>query len=386
MSEIKRKLATIQTIDTVKAIPGADRIKVITFKSNGWKCVTNIETNPQPGDRRIYFEVDSVLPSDEKVFAFMEPYHYRVKTIRLKNQVSQGLALPLDDIFQSPEISKKFNEAAFRGDFGDPRSFTTVPARTDSEFQGSSWYLNPKNLPDGTDLTDALGVIKYELPETSIIGGDTKGSFPGFIEKTDEERAQNFSNIEEILSAHEWDVSVKMDGTSGTFFLMNGEFGVCSRNQELKDSEGNVFWKMARKYNIENRMKVFSAGMSNLNFAIQGEVAGPGIQSNRAKLTEVQLFVFTIQNIDRGIRVDNGGIQGILDQMNRLGENFDDLKMVPTLTEVPPLKTLEDVAKLAEGNNLINESTREGIVLRAKNNAHISMKFINPSYLIQHSL
>lgn len=346
--EIKRKLATIQTIDTVNDIPGADRIKMITFKSSGWKCVTGIDSNPQPGDKRIYFEVDSVLPKLD-IFKFMEPYNYRVKTIKLKGQVSQGLTLPLDECLTA------FNIA--------------TPVGTD----------------DGADLTDLLGIVKYEIPETTQIGGDTKGPFPGFIEKTDEERAQNLENIEEILSKHEFNVTIKVDGSSGTFYLYNGEFGVCSRNQELKDTEGNIFWKMARKYDIENRMKIFSTSVSNMNFVIQGEVVGPGIQNNRLGLTENRLLVFTIQNIDKAKRASNNEIQALLDEMNRFGECAK-FETVPSINSVPPLKTLADVATLAEGTNLINDKPREGIVLRAKDDPSISFKFINPKYLIKYDL
>lgn len=344
MADIKRKLATVRTIKTVEPIPGADSIVKITFESMGWVCVTNKDTNPQPGDKRVYFEVDSVLPA-LPIFDFMEPYKYRVKTIKLRGQVSQGLSIPLDECLQAFNI--------------------TTPVGTE----------------EGADLTDLLKIVKYEIPESAQIGGDTKGPFPGFIEKTDEERAQNLENIEQLLAEHEFDITIKCDGSSGTFYLFNGEFGVCSRNQELKDTEDNVFWKMARKYNIEARLRALRG-----NYALQGEVAGPGIQSNRLGIPEVKLFVFTVQDLDTAKRLSNEEIEATLLRMNMWIPEGDKLHMVPILGDVPPLKTLADVAALSEGTNLITDKPREGIVLRAKDDPSISFKFINPKYLLKYDL
>lgn len=342
--DIKRKLATVRTIKSVEPIEGADSIVKLTFESMGWVCVTNKDTNPQPGDKRVYFEVDSVLPK-LPIFDFMEPYNYRVKTIKLRGQVSQGLTIPLDECL-----------AAFN---------ITTPVGTE----------------EGADLTDLLGVVKYEIPADAQVSGDTKGPFPGFIEKTDELRAEEFDNLEQLLAEHEYDVTVKMDGSSGTFFIYNGEFGVCSRNQELKDTENNAFWKMARKYNIEARLRAMGG-----NFALQGEVAGPGIQKNRAGLKELELFVFTIQNIDTAIRFSNTAIENALTFMNEQVPTAEKLRMVPVLDTVPPLKTLADVKALSEGTSIVTDKTREGIVLRAKDNPSISMKYINPRYLLKHDL
>ena len=352
--DIKRKLATIRTIKSVEPIENADSIVKLTFESMGWVCVTNKDTNPAPGDKRVYFEVDSILPEHE-IFKFMEPYHYRVKTIKLRGQVSQGLSLPLADVMIAYNLP-----------------------------------IGIAEVEDGTDLTDVLGVVKYEGPVDVQISGDTKGPFPGFIEKTDEERAQNLGNntIEKLLAEHEFDVTIKCDGSSGTFYLYNGEFGVCSRNQELKNTEGNVFWKMARKYSVEERLRAACGPDTAENLAIQGEVVGPGIQNNRLGLTENKLLVFTIQNLDLAKRLSNDQIKTILARVNVLFSQPEgaDLEMVPVISPVPELKTLADVAALAEGTNLINDKPREGIVLRAKDDPSISFKFINPKYLLKYDL
>lgn len=349
--DIKRKLATIQTIKTVEPIPNADSIVKITFESNGWVCVTNKDTNPIPGDRRIYFEIDSILP-EIPIFEFMRPYKFKVKTISLRKQISQGLSIPLKEI--------------------EPYLPT---------LQGVDLYT----LPDKFDLTDILGVVKYELPPDVQLSGDTKGSFPGFIVKTDEERATNIDNLTDLLASHEWDVTIKMDGSSETIYLRDGEFGVCSRNQELKETEGNTFWKLARKYKIEERLRALNV-ITSINYALQGEAAGPGIQGNRIGLKDLELFVFTIQNIDKYSRLSNTEIEETLNQLNSFFPEAPSLRMVPKIKDVPSLKTLDDVALLSEGSYLVTDRIREGIVLRAKDDPSISFKFINPKYLLKHDL
>jgi len=240
--------------------------------------------------------------------------------------------------------------------------------------------MNLVEITEGTDFTDLLKIVKYEPPEVGVsTGGETKGYFPGFIQKTDEERVENFNNIESLLAAHEWDVTVKCDGTSGTFYF-NGEFGACSRNLELKDTEENIFWKMARKYDLEQRLKTYGK-----HYAIQGEVVGPGIQSNRLGITEVRLLVFTIQDIDTFRRLTTSEMLSVIADLNAIG-NGTAIEIVPILKNVPELKTFSDVATLSEGNCILTERTREGIVLRAKDDASVSMKFINPKYLLKHDL
>jgi len=350
--DIKRKLATIRTIKTVEPIEGADNIVKLTFESMGWVCVTRRDTNPKPGDKRVYFEVDSVLPK-LPIFEFMEPYNYRVKTAKFRGQVSQGLSIPLEEIMNAfPNVKD-------------------VLQRED-------------NLPEGMDLTDILGIVKYEIPETVQISGEVKGPFPGFIEKTDEERAANFPNLNELLATVDLIARTKIDGTSSTFYLYNGEFGVCSRNQELKDTKSNIYWKIARRYNIEERLR--SVGQ---NLAIQGEIAGPDIQNNRAKLSEVQLFVFTIQALDEARRLTDDELDRML---NRLNEYTDGPKLqrcpLVGIIKAGTLKTIEDLAKYSDGPTCIPgapETAREGVVLRSID-GKISMKQVSARYLLKHDL
>ena len=93
---MERNLATIQLISALDPITGADKIEKATIL--GWECVVK-KGDFAVGDKCIFIEIDSVLPAIP-YWDFMAPRRYRVKTIRLRKQVSQGLAVPLKDLLE----------------------------------------------------------------------------------------------------------------------------------------------------------------------------------------------------------------------------------------------------------------------------------------------
>ena len=89
----ERKLAYITVIDEIKPIPNADKIELA--RVGGWQVVVSKEDNYKVGDKVIYIEIDSRVPSDKECFAFLQDRKYKVKSIKLRGQVSQGLIMPL---------------------------------------------------------------------------------------------------------------------------------------------------------------------------------------------------------------------------------------------------------------------------------------------------
>ena len=222
MNVMERKLATIRKISNLSPIEGADKIEVATI--DGWKVVVAKDVNHKVGDWVVYCEIDSFLPIKEE-FEFLRKSSYkkmgdqegfRLKTIKLRGQVSQGLILPMS-VF---------------GDFG--------------------WTVY-----EGLDVTERLGIVKYEPPIPAELAGKVKGLFPSFLRKTDEERVQNLTSEYEELKKQKFYVAEKLEGSSATFYYKDGEFGVCCRNLELLESEGNTFWKVARELDLENKMRNF---------------------------------------------------------------------------------------------------------------------------------
>ena len=136
-------------------------------------------------------------------------------------------------------------------------------------------------IEEGVDVTDLLGIVKYEPPIPAELSGKVKGNFPSFLRKTDEERVQNLTKEYEqyIQSDQKFYITEKLDGSSATFYFKDGVFGVCSRNLELLETAENTFWKVARELDLENKMKKFG-----INMSLQGELIGEGIQGNPYKI------------------------------------------------------------------------------------------------------
>jgi RNA ligase (TIGR02306 family) len=270
-----RKLVTIQKIADISPIENADMIELATVL--GWQVVVK-KGEFKVGDYCVWHEIDSFLPIHPR-YEFLRKGCYknvkglgegfRLKTIRLRGQISQGLALPLSayDIYQESDRTWKFTR--------------------DGGFQS---YIHPE-LEE--DLSEIFGVIKYEPPVPASMSGNARGNFPSFIPKTDQNRIQNLLNSRfsaEIIG-QEFEVSIKLDGTSMTVYNHEAYSGVCSRNWDLKldDNEGNLYVSISQE-----------TGLLNLvpdGFAVQGEVYGLGIQGNRDKLDHVAFYIFDVYNI-----------------------------------------------------------------------------------------
>ncbi len=342
---MERKLATIRKITNITPIEGADKIELVTV--GGWKVVAAKDVNHKIGDLVVYCEIDSFLPIKEE-FEFLRKSSYkkmsdgtegfRLKTIKLRGQVSQGLILPIKEL---------------------------------SIFQ----FASSSNLSEGDDVTDILGITKYEPPIPAELAGKVKGGFPHFIPKTDEERVQNLSKEYDewkLQSKHKFYVTEKLDGSSATYYIKDGVFGVCSRNLELLETEGNTFWKVARELDLENKMKSL-----NMNISLQGELIGEGIQGNPYKIKGQTVRFFTGFDIDKFKRISFTQLVVMLMELN--------LQYVPVLNDefgfVLP-DTIEGMLEYAEGKSQLNENTeREGVVVRSMDGT-ISFKAISNKFLL----
>ena len=338
-----RKLASIQRVLSVDPIPDADAIEVASIL--GWKCVVK-KGEFSVGDPCVYIEVDSLLPDIEQ-FEFMKPRGMRVRTVRLRGQVSQGLALPVYPLM--------------------------------SGFDGL--------LPEGTDVSDMLGIVKYEAPVPAQLSGVAKGSFPGFLQKTDEDRIQSFPDILTKYSDTRCRMTEKLDGSSATYYLRDGEFGVCSRNLELERNSDNTFWRVAIENDIEQKLR--SLGK---NIAIQGELIGEGVQGNKYKIKGHRVYFFNVFDIDAGKPLDVIPADDLIDKMG--------LVSVPWLGDIERLgsHTVDTLIKKSDRPSVLGGlGVAEGIVIRSYGNVsetfvtgktvdrgRLSFKVINPEFLIKH--
>lgn len=336
----ERKLATIRKIAAIEPIEGADAIEVAVV--DGWKVVVK-KGEFQVDSLAVYLEIDSWVPTELAPFLSKgkEPREFegvkgeRLRTVKLRGQLSQGLLLPISNCIEIAGCTSAIQE--------------------------------------GDDWTEHLGILKWERPMNAQLAGMARGNFPALVPKTDQERIQNLTRSFEQYQLDSWSITEKLDGSSCTFYLDDEDvFHVCSRNLDLKEDEANSFWKVARKFQIEDIMRRnFMKGM-----AIQGEMIGEGIQGNQYK-TQLDFYVYDMYNTHTG--------QYILPVQLKAACERIGLKHVPILCEATEIKeqTIDSILTFAEGKSVLNGSEREGVVFKSNTVHDRSFKAINNKWLLK---
>jgi len=368
-----RQLAYIETIKDLKPIFDADKIEVATIL--GWEVVVK-RGEFKVGDTCVYVEIDSIFP-ELPPFEFLRSRKFRVRTICLKKQVSQGIAFPLSVINQ---VDPSFDASKAR--VGD--DLTEILKIT---------KYDPESLlddPEPEQIKKSWLERKYSFYKWKLFGIKPikKGSFPNDVPKTDETRVQKMGPALEEKVGHPVYITEKCEGTSATFvyrktgnwlarlFGQDEVFQVCSRNRIVYNSQkdGKCFHHLmtvAETHNIREKMKKLDR-----NIAIQGECIGPKIQGNIYKVPELELRVFLMFDIDKQEYLSFDEMLGVCQQLL--------LPMVPTVDEnAVVVNDIKYYVELSKGKSMINEKIdREGIVIRSLTE-NFSFKSINPDYLLK---
>lgn len=229
---------------------------------------------------------------------------------------------------------------------------------------------------EGIDVSNLLNIIKYDPPIPAELAGKVKGFFPSFIPKTDEERVQNLTDKYERFKENTFYVTEKLDGSSATFYINNGVFGVCSRNLELTETEDNTFWRVAREMNLEEKMKSVGWFMLGFNFSLQGELIGEGIQGNPYKIKGHTVRFFNLFDID--LQVYHS-----LANFEKLVKEEMGLETVPVIDRHFKLpNSVEELLGYADDKSVLNpDFDREGVVIRSLDRK-ISFKVISNKFLL----
>lgn len=330
---MERKLVSIQVVESLAPIEGADQIE--QARVMGWTVVVK-KGEFSPGDPCVFFEIDSVLPDGAPWAEFMRPRGFRVRTLKLRGVLSQGLALPVSILGGG------------------------VPAV-------------------GTDVRERLGVAKFEpvLPDAREVAG----AFPALVPKTDEIRLQSALGVLDEIRGRDFYVSTKLDGTSATFFRgPGGDFVACSRNWALAKGP-NPVWRVAERLGLAERLP---EGM-----ALQGEICGPGIQKNRLGLAGVEVFFFNAYDARAGRFLDHGDFVAFCDD---LGVRTVPVERVVRGEEAARFEhTLERWLEAARGLYSGTKNRKEGVVVRplvevpsaTLGGSRLSFKVINNDFLLR---
>ena len=344
-----RKLASIQKIYKIEPIEGADRIELVHVL--GWQCVAN-KGQFHPDDMCVYFEIDSFLPIKPE-FEFLRTSSYkknnlmgegfRLRTQKFRGQISQGLVLPVH-IF--PELT------------------------------GCSWNV-------GDDVTELLGIKKWEIEEKATTGGTIIGTLPYDIPHTDETRVQSNPDLIHAFSGLEYYISTKMDGSSHSIGIDENGFHVTGHNYEYRDDGKSAFYELIKKKNIREKAEKYFEENHLKVFTIQGELCAPGIQKNRLRLSKPEWYVFTI-------RIDGkrAGLVKMLEICRELGLETVPIEEIGTDLPVT-YPTVESLLERADGD-YPNGGKKEGIVIRPTEPVYcdligtdLSMKVVSNKYLLK---
>jgi RNA ligase (TIGR02306 family) len=314
-----------KVLDIIK-IPGAEKIEsldVVCGEGGRWRgCAQKGQF--KVNDPCAIFLQDALLPDDPlkwPEFEFMKKYKYRVRMCKFLGTPSEVLIMPINEMLYDV----------------------------------------------GTDVTDYFGVTKYSKQIPLNMRGERKGNFPSFIPKTDEPNFQSVTGLVEYMKGKLVYVSMKYDGTSCTMYKKDDVFGVCSRNMELKDTDSNLYWKMAKKYDVINKIPD--------NYAFQMEIIGPGIQKNPLGLQEQEIRIFNVFDITD---------QKYLDGLDAKGAVSDLPFVFVNTIQLFHFDSYEDIRSLGEVEYSTNKPG-EGVVIRTMKEGmyhgmRCSFKVINLNY------
>lgn len=329
-----RKLVSVRRIDDVQPIEGADRIEKVRI--GGWWCVVSKAINFKPGDFCCYFEIDSMIPLEDR-FSFLASIcaiaetkvngiiykGYRLRTKTFKGVTSQGLVLPVNCV--------------------------------------------DRTVYEGDDLTSLFGVVKYERILSEGMDKDIVGDFPGYMPKTEEERIQNLIEYLDKFRGLLFYGTEKLDDCSSTFSRYENEFDVYQKTVQLRRLSNNPYWDIAKKYKLSEKMPN--------NFAIQAEIIGPGID-NALGLAELDAFVFSVFDIQNAQYLS-------LEDMSKFSYEIG-MKTVPIIyPEIILNHTCDQLLAMASRKSALNpKKNAEGLVFRLKSTFEkVSFKVISNHYL-----
>lgn len=345
----------------------------------------------KPGDVVVYFPVDSLIP--DKVLEFLPPAIKvkltgkipRIKTVKLRGEISQGLAVKYETVPWDKFTNENFN----------PIDITK---------NGNAW-----------DVTGILGVTKYEPPvvhDATVDGLQLPPFAPYYdIEGCD----RNKSVVDMLIQPHSSEntlmVQEKIEGTNLALVLYSDNtVEVCQRSMTIypRDPEtgkriekpsidtipnfffANKYWDGARtgglfEFALWVRSFLYEKYCeSPSGITVRAELIGPSIQGNWYGIPKQTPYIFEIAL--NGCCVTNTLFREIM-QKNPTQCRFAPILHFGKLSEFLNGKTIADASN---GPSMLNpKKLREGIVIRWDHAFSIGQKQWNiikqrsPEYLLK---
>ena len=360
-----RKLARIVAIDSIQNHPDASRLALAYV--DGWQVVVDKDAF-HAGDYAIFYEIDSWVPKSvcPLLGDTSKPALYKgvegtlIRTIYLRKQVSQGYLQPIRSL---------------------PLSYVS----TDNAGQPPTWHFESGDYTVGDDLTELLGVLKWEPELDSSLVGVAKGKYPAIFPKTHQERIQNLGAQWEDWAYENLTFipTEKLEGQSMTAYLRNNEFGVASHTLDLEKSDKSIHWNVALDLDLESKLRFLlrriraDGKVFYEDAAFQGELIGPGIEGNIYGLKEHQFRLFSI------VMAKGAKVLG-LPEVIELGKTLN-IPTVPVISKTPVRArqtSQEDFIAYADGESCLKiGQMREGVVFYCLEKPGLSFKSVSTQYL-----
>jgi len=316
MSEFSVKVVRIEQLLNIE---GADVIELAKVNDCGYQFVVK-KGDFQIGDLAVYFPLDALIPQwilekmglwkDDKGLLSGSDGN-RVKTIKLRGQISQGL-LASQNVFDA-------------------------------------------KLVFDADLTQILGVEKYEPVPIFSKGANLRKLSPE-LSKYDIENAEKYPHVLDKLRLVV--ITEKLEGSNFSYLLRkDGSTALCSRNYVLTDYQDNHIWALALKSEgIHDKLQAVLDANHSEFVALQGEIVGTGIQGNIYHLNEHRVYAFDI--IADGQYIDALDFRSFCDTYS--------IRQVPHLHTgyLDEFLNGETLQGASNGNSLICPTLREGIVVK----------------------
>jgi hypothetical protein len=352
-------LASAQRIVKITPIEGADAIETATVL--GWEIVIK-KGEYQVGDLCCYIQIDTILP-EKPEYEFLRDRKFRVKTIKLRKQISQGLIVPLP--------AGEWKEGDDLTDVIGVKKYEKVdnnPTRYQKPRKHKTWYGR------------LLYNLKYNFLGKMfpfLLKGD-RSDFPkNLVPITDEERIQNIPKVLHTHAGKTFILSFKLDGSSITIihnkFLGRSKYRICSRRFELHDKNNDwhrVFANTNFKRHIQTLVKYYGTN----DIIVQGEAIGKFNGNHHGlKSDEIKLFNIFVN----GKRINQREFIEVC------RANY--IPHCPMYKEVVLNHTLPEILKMSEILDILNlQVEAEGLVWRCVED-NLSFKVINNKYLLKNN-
>lgn len=320
---MERKLVSIKKIDDIQPIENADLIECAMI--GGWNIVVRKEEKLKVNDLVVYAEIDTILPENNPNFTFLKGKP--IKTKKMRGVISQGVIFPLN-------------------------------------------CLPPAEYQENDDVTGVIGAIKYD-PSLENEMKNKNNPFPSFVPKTELERVQALKTELPNHKDDEFIIQEKLDGCSITIYYdeETGRKGICSRNYEIELDNNNPY--AIAGVPILEKLIVFGRSI-----ALQGELVGGKIQSNRYRIDGYKVKCFQAWDIQEQKYLSN-------DKFLDMCEDLE-IETVPILSIDEHIDKLhiKSWLNLAEGTSALYDTEREGIVARTLDNSFV-FKAISNQFLLK---